>query len=56
LLQNLAILRETSNAWLLQVEKAEIRITKTDTQRRAFITMSDALKWSGAEAVSGDKP
>ncbi|MBA1305910.1 hypothetical protein [Stutzerimonas stutzeri] len=44
------LLDETPNAWTLEVEKSEVRISKGDTHERVFCKMSEALKWAGAEA------
>lgn len=40
------LISETSDAWILKVEKAECRISKSDSRKRAFKRMSEALKWS----------
>lgn len=43
------LIRETQNVWVLEVEKREIQVSKSDTYQRAFSNMSEALKWAGAE-------
>ncbi|OWJ92314.1 hypothetical protein B6S59_20905 [Pseudomonas sp. A46] len=43
------LIRETDKGWLLEVEKLEVRLSKSDDRRRAFEKMSDALTWAGAE-------
>lgn len=43
------LINETDRAWVLVVAKREIRISKSDNQRRVFGDMSNALKWAGAE-------
>lgn len=44
------LLDETPNAWALEVERREVRVSKADTHERVFSRMSEALKWAGAEA------
>jgi hypothetical protein len=43
------LVSETDNVWTLEVENSLHRVSKTDSQQRAFNAMSDALKWTGAE-------
>lgn len=43
------LLSETDNTWLLLVEKTEVRVSKSDSRRRAFDKMSEALEWAGAD-------
>lgn len=43
------LIKETDKAWVLVVEKREVCISKSDSRRRVFNDMSDALKWAGAE-------
>lgn len=43
------LISETDAAWVLKVEKKDVRISKTDHHRRVFVEMADALKWAGAE-------
>jgi hypothetical protein len=43
------LISETRHVWVLEVEKRELRVSKSDTHQRAFRNMSDALKWAGAE-------
>lgn len=43
------LITETDQAWLLEVEKREIRISKSDRHQRAFTQMDEALEWAGAE-------
>lgn len=43
------LINETDQAWTLEIENREYRVSKNDTQQRAFYAMSDALKWTGAE-------
>lgn len=44
------LISESDNDWLLKVEKRQVRISKSDTHRRAFHNMSEALEWAGAES------
>ena len=48
-ISNAKLIRETRNVWVLEVEKREVRVSKSDTRQRAFCDMSDALEWAGAE-------
>ncbi len=43
------LISETQYDWLLEVEKREVRVSKSDVRQRAFSDMSDALAWTGAE-------
>ncbi|NBA95307.1 hypothetical protein [Pseudomonas sp. R5(2019)] len=43
------LISETQHHWVLEVEKREVRVSKTDVRQRAFSDMSDALAWANAE-------
>jgi|GEM_PF-5552990 len=43
------LIAETNQAWILEVEKREVRISKSDPRQRAFVHMDEALEWAGAE-------
>lgn len=43
------LISETQCDWFLEVEKREVRVSKSDVRQRAFSDMSDALAWTGAE-------
>ena len=43
------LISETETDWHLLVEKRTLTISKSDKANRAFVKMSDALKWTGAE-------
>jgi RNA-splicing ligase RtcB len=43
------LVSETDKAWTLEVESNLCRVSKSDSRRRAFNAMSDALKWAGAD-------
>lgn len=40
------LISETSEVWVLKVEKSEYRVSKSDSRQRAFKRMSEALQWS----------
>ncbi|WP_153785323.1 hypothetical protein [Pseudomonas sp. EMN2] len=43
------LISETATDWNLEVERRPLTISKTDKIARAFVKMSDALKWTGAD-------
>lgn len=40
------LISETDKSWLVEIEKKQRRISKTDKRTTVFKLMSDALKWS----------
>lgn len=43
------LISETPNVWTLEIEKREVRVSKSDTRQRAFREMTDALEWAEAD-------
>ncbi|MGZ0718442.1 MULTISPECIES: hypothetical protein [Pseudomonas] len=43
------LVSETRSVWVLEIEKREVRVSKSDKRQRAFRDMSEALQWAGAE-------
>lgn len=43
------LVRENGTHWVLEVEKSEVLVSKTEGADRAFNNMVDALKWAEAD-------